>query len=105
MKNDSEPSRRTFLAVLPALTAGLAAPHAQAAQKNAPHWGMLIDTRRCIGCQACTMACAIENALPEGQFRTFAATYAVTARDGRGDRSIRQRKLVQNACSKVIRQS
>jgi tetrathionate reductase subunit B len=83
MTNDSKPSRRTFLAVLPALTAGLAAPGAQAAQKNAPHWGMLVDTRRCIGCQACTMACAIENSLPEGQFRTFAATYVVTARDGR----------------------
>jgi tetrathionate reductase subunit B len=83
MKNESEPSRRTFLAVLPALTAGLATPLAQAAERSTPHWGMLVDTRRCIGCQACTMACAMENALPEGQFRTFAATYVVTAGDDR----------------------
>lgn len=83
MKNHSEPSRRTFLAVLPAMTAGLATPLAHAAQKTAPRWGMLIDTRRCIGCQACTMACAIENALPEGQFRTSVATYVVTASAGR----------------------
>ena len=71
-------SRRAFLGALPAVTAGLAVP-AQAAGDADPHWSMLVDTRRCIGCQACTMACAIENASPEGSFRTVVATYAVTA--------------------------
>ncbi|HEY0843800.1 MAG TPA: 4Fe-4S dicluster domain-containing protein [Noviherbaspirillum sp.] len=74
-------TRRAFLAALPAVTAGLAAP-AIAAEEKRPHWGMLIDTRRCIGCQACTIACSMENALPEGQFRTVVATYAVTTQDG-----------------------
>ena len=81
MSTQPESTRRAFLAALPAVTAGLASP-AIASQEAAPRWGMLIDTRRCIGCQACTIACAMENALPEGQFRTSAATYAVTATEG-----------------------
>lgn len=81
MKSEPVPTRRAFLAALPAVTAGLASPPAAAAQ-SAPHWGMLVDTRRCIACQACTMACAMENALPEGQFRTSAATYTVTTSQG-----------------------
>ncbi|HCY62660.1 MAG TPA: tetrathionate reductase subunit B [Oxalobacteraceae bacterium] len=76
-----DPSRRAFLAALPVVTAGLAAP-AAAAEKKTPHWGMLVDTRRCIACQACTIACSMENALPEGQFRTVVATYAVTTEEG-----------------------
>ncbi|MGD9817690.1 MAG: 4Fe-4S dicluster domain-containing protein [Desulfomonilaceae bacterium] len=29
-------------------------------------WIMVIDTRRCVGCQACTIACIAENKLPPG---------------------------------------
>ena len=71
-------SRRAFLGALPAVTAGLAIP-VHAGDDAGPHWSMLVDTRRCIACQACTMACSMENASPEGAFRTVVATYAVTA--------------------------
>ena len=81
MKDQPQPSRRSFLAALPVVTAGLAAPAARAG-KAPPHWGLLVDTRRCIGCQACTIGCSMENALPEGQFRTTVATYAVSTGNG-----------------------
>lgn len=29
-------------------------------------WAMAIDIRKCIGCQACTAACVVENVLPPG---------------------------------------
>jgi tetrathionate reductase subunit B len=76
-------SRRAFLAHIPVVTAGLAVTTAAAAGTGGPHWGMLVDTRRCIACQACTMGCAVENALPVGDFRTVVATYAVRTPEGR----------------------
>ncbi|HEY3367042.1 MAG TPA: 4Fe-4S dicluster domain-containing protein [Symbiobacteriaceae bacterium] len=30
------------------------------------HWGMVIDLRKCVGCQACTVSCITENKLPPG---------------------------------------
>ncbi|MCE7937322.1 (4Fe-4S)-binding protein [bacterium] len=30
------------------------------------HWIMVIDTRKCVGCHACTIACVAENKLPPG---------------------------------------
>jgi len=29
-------------------------------------WGMVIDTRKCVGCSACTIGCSMENKLPPG---------------------------------------
>lgn len=29
-------------------------------------WGMVIDTRKCIGCSSCTVGCSMENKLPPG---------------------------------------
>ena len=38
---------------------------------------MLIDLRHCIGCQASTVSCRIENAAPLGKFRTIVSQYKV----------------------------
>ena len=75
-------SRRRFLSALPTITVGLITEPVQASPAKSSRWAMLVDTRRCIACQACTMACSMENATPEGAFRTVVATYVVTSEVG-----------------------
>ena len=36
-----------------------------------PRYGMVVDLRRCIGCQACSVACKSELGVPLGVFRTW----------------------------------
>lgn len=82
-------SRRDFLREIGRVTAGapvaLAAPAMAAAPaakddgKPQPHWAMVVDVGKCIGCQACTIACIMENATPENSFRTFVSTYEVAS--------------------------
>lgn len=50
---------------------------APAADGRTPRWGMVIDLRKCIGCQACTVACSLENGVPPDQHRTYVPTYEV----------------------------
>ena len=45
------------------------------------HYGMTIDTRRCVGCNACTVACKMANNVPEGIFWTRALTEGGDAMD------------------------
>lgn len=40
-----------------------------------PRYGMVMDVRRCTGCQACTVACKSENEVPLGVFRTHVRNY------------------------------
>jgi Fe-S-cluster-containing dehydrogenase component len=40
-------------------------------------WGMLVDIDKCIGCGNCVRACAAENGVPEGYFRTWVERYHV----------------------------
>ncbi len=35
-----------------------------------PRWGMVLDLKRCIGCNACAVACMQENSLPRGMMWT-----------------------------------
>lgn len=45
-------------------------------------FAMVIDLRKCIGCQACTVSCSVENLPPIGQFRTTVLQYEVEDYDG-----------------------
>ncbi len=44
-------------------------------------WAMVVDLRKCIGCQSCTVACTIENQSPIGQFRTHVDQYEIQDRE------------------------
>jgi tetrathionate reductase subunit B len=45
-------------------------------------YAMVIDLRKCVGCQACTIGCSIENQAPIGQFRTTVKQYEVKLDNG-----------------------
>ena len=54
------------------------APESSPNYKIADHWwAMLIDVDKCIGCGNCVRACAAENNVPEGFFRTWIERYMV----------------------------
>jgi tetrathionate reductase subunit B len=38
-----------------------------------PRYAMAMDTRRCVGCNGCVIACKTENAVPDGGFRDWIA--------------------------------
>ena len=46
------------------------------------HYGYAVDTRKCIGCGRCVLACKTENNVPDGCYRTWVERYHVLA-DGR----------------------
>ena len=68
-------SRRSFMKTVgtaAAVGVGAAAlPRAARAAKTKPHYGMLIDLRRCIGCHACSVACKAEFDVPLGKTRSW----------------------------------
>lgn len=69
-------SRREFLKAVSTASAALAgsALSGSAVAKAIEHklrYGMLIDTRRCVGCHACSISCRAENNVPENYHRSW----------------------------------
>ncbi len=40
-------------------------------------WGMVIDLKKCVGCQSCTIACKAHHFVPPGVFWTWAYDYDI----------------------------
>jgi len=76
-----------LLILTSAATAGLESLRAGATPRpsvptGAEHWwGMIIDIEKCIGCGNCVRACAQENEVPDGYFRTWVERYHVEGWD------------------------
>ncbi len=76
-------NRRQILMLMPAaaiawesILAGT--PEEAPNYKMSEHWwSMLIDISKCIGCGNCVRACAAENKVPAGHFRTWVERYHV----------------------------
>jgi len=80
-------SRRQLLYLLPAAAAAwdfvlAGTPETAPSYNSAEHWwGMLLDVTKCIGCGSCVRACALENEVPDGYFRTWVERYHVDPLD------------------------
>ncbi|WP_370548557.1 4Fe-4S binding protein [Edwardsiella tarda] len=95
-QDNEQQQRRRLLLGIGSLSAGLAllpwqaqgtasSQEAGARQgRQTPRWAMLIDLRKCVGCQACTVACCMENLPPIGQFRTTVKQYEVSGAAAHG---------------------
>jgi len=57
-----------------------AVPEGGIASKRKFRYGMVIDTRRCVGCRACVVACKAENKTPPGVSYTVVVEEAVANR-------------------------
>jgi ferredoxin len=53
-------------------------------------WGMLLDIDKCIGCGNCVRACATENNVPDGYFRTWVERLRLAPGDTAGGFSQRR---------------
>src|ERR1700690_3438540 len=76
-------TRRRLLMLLPAAAVAwkyveAGTPEISPNYKLTDHWwSMLIDIPKCIGCGNCVRACAEENDVHEGHFRTWVERYHV----------------------------
>lgn len=52
-------------------TAGYSAPLETEKQEKKPHYGMIFDQNKCVGCSDCEIACKKTNAIPDGQMRLY----------------------------------
>ena len=74
MENDGK--RRTFLKVLglgsvTLGTAGYSVAIETGKTEKKPHYGMIFDQNKCVGCTDCEVACRKVNEVPQGQVRLY----------------------------------
>ena len=69
-------SRREVLKAAAAATLVAIIPAAKAETQQKRRWAMFIDVSKCYGCYACMTACAAENNVPIGVFRTWIERWA-----------------------------
>ena len=67
----------TAATAAPAPVLGMGAQPPRRPGIEGKRYGMVVDLRKCIGCQACTVSCSMENLPPIGQFRTTVLQYEV----------------------------
>ncbi|PJE78877.1 Tetrathionate reductase subunit B [invertebrate metagenome] len=108
-------NKRRFLSKIAAVTAGaslipLANADSSLSQLNkkqperregipGKRFAMVVDLRRCIGCQACTVACSVENQMPVGQFRTTVKQYEVSVKEPDTHRTTSKNFMLPRLCN------
>lgn len=73
-ESKSQVSRRDFIKKIAggsAVAASVSVPAVALPAPRKKRYAMVIDTRRCIGCQACSVACKTENDVPLGETRNW----------------------------------
>jgi len=75
MSEGKELSRRGAIKVLgagsAAAAASVVAPAAASTAERTKRYAMVIDTRKCVGCHACSVSCKAENDVPLGETRSW----------------------------------
>jgi molybdopterin-containing oxidoreductase family iron-sulfur binding subunit len=69
--------------VLEVISSPLAASTPEPDPKRKFRYGMVIDTRRCVGCKACMVACKTENKTPAGVSYTIVFDHGAERPDGK----------------------
>lgn len=64
-------------------------------------WGLAIDTERCIGCHACSVACKVENSVYLGTFRTKVYYHDFRGKDAAGKSAMR-RAFLPTLCMQCV---
>lgn len=57
---------------------------------STPKWGLALDTERCIGCHACSVACKVENSVSLGNFRTKVHYHDYKGKDAVGKTTLKR---------------
>lgn len=99
MKNDNK--RRNFIkgigfgtAALGSMQYGLSA-NDKSQEKKKPHYGMIFDQTKCVGCAECEEACSKVNLVPKGQHRLF-------VEDQTNPNDIMDKKFMRVSCQQCV---